>query len=217
MMTNLDNQPFFISLKQAAHRNNCNQTVDFRDFEQLLEKQQRDFKDHIEERFFSDLTGHKFFYFLKTAKDELYRIHLNHSDAIKAGDVHFYRFWEKMIDETRRFINICIDTLKFQRKIPPHMASDVQPLAFPPCNWTAKRADLMEIIVALYHTDVIRLLDGKTPPFAVFAKEIGSVFGITFSNPQSEMDRILDRKKNQTPFLNRMVGVLKKKCDDSLS
>lgn len=126
-MTNLDNQPFIVSLKQAANHlccSKCRQTFSCKDYEALLKEQQRDFKELIERRFFIDLTSpHKCFYFLKTAKDVLYRIHLNHSDAVRESDLVFYRYWATIIDETRRFIKIGIDTLRFQRKLPAHMAS----------------------------------------------------------------------------------------------
>jgi len=72
----------------------------------------------------------------------------------------------------------------------------------------------MEAIVGFFQADVIRLQDGSRSSFALFAKEIGNIFGITFNHPHDEMRRILNRKKNQTPFLNRIIATLKGKSDD---
>ena len=211
-MTNINNKPFLLLLEQAA-----NQTDDFRAFEALLKKQQDEFKEFVEEYFYSDLSAHKRFYFLSNVIHDLWRIRKEYAAKIRETDATFYRFWALLIDETKHFAGIGIKTLQFQKKCPAHMLADEQVRTFPQCNWTAQRSDLMEAIVGLYHADIIRMQDGSRPSFTEFAKEIGNVFGITFNNPKSEMDRILDRRKNQTPFLNRMVCVLKKKCEDSLA
>jgi len=218
-MININQQPFLFTLEQAATHlrlhNNCKQTVDYRAFEALLKEQKRDFKEYVEECFFSDLSAHKRFYFLKSIEDELYEIHQNYADIIRDDDARFYQFWIKIVDDARRHIKIGIDVLKYQRKCPPHLLVDAEKTrTFPLCNWTAQRADLMEAIVGIYQTDVIRLHDGSRPSFAVFAKEIGALFGITFSNPHEEMRKILNRKKNQTPFFNRIISVIKEKIDD---
>ena len=208
-MTNINNKPFLLTLEQAA-----TQTGDYRAFEALLKEQKRDFKEYVKEYFFSDLSAHKRFYFLKSIEDELYEIHQNFADAIRDSDERFYHFWLKMIDDTRRHIKIGIDVVKYQRKCPPHLLVDAEKTrTFPLCNWTAQRADLMEAIVGLYYADVVRLQDGSRPSFAVFAKEFGELFGITFQRPHDEMQRIINRKKNKTPFLSRLISDLNRKID----
>ena len=104
------------------------------------------------------------------------------ADKIRANNVHFYRFWAMMIVDTRRYINVGIKTLEFQKTLPEHMlATPAQ--TFPDYKWTASQRDLMEIMVGIHQVDVIRLKDGKRPSFAMFAKFIGNFFGITFANP----------------------------------
>jgi hypothetical protein len=42
-------------------------------------------------------------------------------------------------------------------------------------------------------------------------KFIGGFFGISYANPHEEMKRVLNRKKNQTPFFNRVIDSIKNK------
>ena len=209
-MINLSNQPFLQSLQQIADK-----TGNSFDYETVLHEQQDSFKEYVQQCFNSGVAAPKRFQFLKTADNKLCRIHLEYADKIKEADVEIYRLWVMLIDDARSFIAIGIDTLRFQQKCPAHMLVEEQPAgSFPLCNWTAQRSDLMEAIVALFLMDVIRLKDGSRPSFALFAKEIGGIFGITFINPHAEMKKIFNRKKNLTPFLSSMIAVLKEKFDE---
>ena len=208
-MININNKPFLYSLEQAA-----TQTDDYREFEALLKEQKRDFRDYVEEFFLSDLAAHKRFYFLKIIEDKLYEIHRDFGDSIRDSDERFFQFWIKMIDDAQRFVNIGVETLQFQVTCPAHMLAEEKTRTFPLCNWTANRSDLMEAIVGIYHADVVRLKDGSRPSFAVFVKEIGNIFGITFNNPYEYMRKILIRKKSQTPFINRMIAAIMEKIAD---
>ena len=166
--------------------------------------------------FFSGLSADKRFYFLKTIEAGLYEIHQDYADTIRVGNVHFYHFWIKMIDDARRHIKIGLDVLEYQRKCPAHLLVDEEKTQrVPLCNWTAQRVDLMETIVGVYQADVVRLKDGSRPSFAVFAKEIGGVFGITFNRPNDEMKKIISRKKNKTPFLSRLISDMNRRIDSS--
>ena len=218
-MTNINQPPFLFTLEQAATNlrlhNNCEQTVDYRDFEALLKEQKRDFKEYVEEYFFSDLSADKRFYFLKSIEDELYETHQEYADIIRDDDERFYLFWIKMIEDTRRHIKIGIEVLEYQKDCPAHLLVDVEKTrTFPLCNWTAQRADLMEAIVGIYQADVIRLHDGSRPSFAEFANEVGGVFGVSFKYPNDEMRKIVKRKRNKTPFLSKLISVMNGKIDD---
>ena len=155
-------------------------------------------------------------FFLNEADFELRRIHQKHSEKIREADAVFFSFWSAMIDDMRQYIAIGIKTLEFQQNCPPHMLVDeANAQSFPLYAWTTGRANLMEIIVALHHTDVIRQLDGKRPAFADFAKEIGGLFGVTFKYPNDEMRKIISRKKNKTPFLNKVIFRMREKNDNT--
>jgi hypothetical protein len=204
-MKNLCSHPFLLSLNDAAR-----QTDNFETCKALLQKQQRQFQEYVDDCFNSETPAPKRFWFLKKASHELFRIHLEYSDRLKENHPDFYRFWKIMIEEAQHFLSAAIETLDFQRKCPAHMLAEAGH-PFPVCNWTAQRSDLMEMITAVFHVDAVRLQDGSRPSFALFAKAIGDFVGVDFSHPHKEMQRIFDRKKNQTPFLNRIIANLKQK------
>jgi hypothetical protein len=81
----------------------------------------------------------------------------------------------------------------------------------PEYEWTANNVDLLEILVGIYQTDVVRLRDGSCPDFTPFAESILSHFGITFANLSKEANRVIVRKRSQTPFLLRIIECLKNK------
>jgi len=190
------------------------QTDDYQDYEAILQEQQNMFKEYMQAYFNSDASYSKRFQFLKTADYKLKRINLMYADAVMEKNANLYRYWSMMIDDTRRFISIGLDTLKFQAKCPPHMlAEPSNTLSL--YNWTAHRADLMEIIVGLYHADVIRLNDGNRPEFADFANEVGKLFGVAYKRPSDEMRKIIHRKRNKSPFLNRLISGIIGKFDES--
>ena len=210
-MTNLCVHPFLSSLVQAAQH-----TGDYQEYKALLLEQHISFEDCISEYFKSGKIATKRFFCLRIADEELYQIHKTYGKKIKESNADFYRFWSELIDNTRRFIAISVETLRFQTKCSPQMlAEEDEQQSIPLCKWTAQRSDLMEIIVGVYLADIIRMPDGNAPSFSLFARAIGHVFGHTFKNPHEEMRKILLRKKNQTPFLNRIISILKDKNENS--
>ena len=211
-MTNLCVYPFLSSLAEVAQ-----QTGDYQQYEALLLEQQNSFDEGISEYFKSSKIASTRFFCLRIAYEELYQIQKTYGEKIKENNADFHRFWSELIESTRRFIVVSVETLRFQRKCPPHMLEDDdEQLTFPLCNWTAQRTDLMEIIVGIYQADIIRMPDGSRPSFTHFTRAIGHVFGITFKNPHDEMRKILNRKKNQTPFLNRVIAAIRGKNDETL-
>jgi hypothetical protein len=48
----------------------------------------------------------------------------------------------------------------------------------------------------------------------MFAKFIGSFFGIEYNHPHSEAKSVFTLKKTQTPFLERVITSIKEKKDD---
>jgi hypothetical protein len=208
-MMNLCSQPFLLSLEQAAE-----QTDNYTDYETLLQKQQIEFLKYLENIFDSGISAPKRFQFLRTADVILESILLMYRDVIKKHDADFHRFWSMLITNTRRYVSIGIEMLEFQSHCPAQMlAEPEQSHTFPLCKWTANHKDLMELIVGVFQIDVIRLQDGSRPSFALFAKAIGSVLGIDFNHPHNEMQRVLNRKKDQTPFLHRMIECMKSRRD----
>ena len=203
-MEDLINHPFLLSLQQAA-----NQTDNYHIFQSLLEEQQIMFKEYVCSNFNSGLPAPKRYHFLRIAEYLLNKISKNHAEQIKEN-TDFYKFWTSLIDDARTYVQIGIETLKFQTRCPAHMLSEpVQ--SFPACVWTANKIDLMELFVGVYQIDAIRLQDGSRPAFPLFVQSVGNVFGITFDDPKKEASRVIARKKNATPFFDRIVTILKNK------
>jgi hypothetical protein len=204
-MENLRKQPFLLSMQQAV-----NQTSDLEGYRTLLSEQQDAFKEYLDEHFNSEKPAPKRFRFLKRAEYELCRIREKDADKIMENDEIFYRFWVMIIEDTLRFILIGTKSLEFQSNCPAHMLSEpVQ--SFPACIWSVNKIDLMELMVGVYQIDAIRLQDGSRPSFPLFVQAVGNVFGIEFDDPKKEAHRVVTRKKNPTPFFDRIVTLLKNK------
>ena len=204
-MMNLSSQPFLLSMQRITA-----QGSDLENYQSLLKEQQSAFKLYLETCCHSDIPAHERFEFLTNADYELCSVRIMNADAIREKDFDFYRFWLMMIEDTRRFIDIGIKTLRFQRKCPAHMLAE-SPHALPLCKWTGNKVDFSEAMVGFFQVDVIRLQDGSRPSFALFAKYFGGFFGITYDNPYTDIRRVINRKKDHAPFLHRMIECLKTK------
>ena len=207
-MENVRKHPFLLSMRLAVSH-----TGDFERFKTLLLEQHDAFKEYLDEWFYSEKPAPKRFHFLKRAEYELCRLRDEEAEKIRETDEIFYRFWAMKIDDTLRFIATGVETLIFQSNCPAHMLIEASQ-TFPEYKWMATRTDLSEAIAGIFQVDVIRLKDGSRPSFVPFAKFIGSFFGISYNNPHDDLRKILNRKKNQTPFLNRIIERLKGKSDD---
>ena len=204
-MTNLCSQPFLLSLRQEPET-----TCNTESYKTLLQKQQSAFMGYLRDCCNSEVSAIKRYEFLKTADHQLCSIRLKCAGKIRENSPDFYQFWGMLIVDTRRFISVGTTTLEFQRDCPPHMLAEPTK-TFPEYKWLGSRNDLTEGLVALFLAGVIRLKDGKPVSFAAFAKYVGSFFGISYSNPHDDMKKILNRKKNQTPFLYRLIESIKGK------
>ena len=204
-MENLSKHPFLLSLKEAVE-----QTGDWQDYETMLHERQSAFKEYLYDSCHAEKSAEIRYEFLKTADYEVCRIRLMCADKIRAKNADFYHQWAKLIVDTRRYIFIGLKTLDFLATCPSHMLSE--PLhTFPENKWTAAKNDLTEALVGIFETDVIRLKDGRRMSFALFAQFVGNFFGIEYNHPYVEMQKVFNRKKNQTPFLERLIASIKGK------
>jgi hypothetical protein len=151
--------------------------------------------------------------FLKTADYEICSIRLYCADKIRAKDIEYYRFWSSLIIDTRRYINTSIKTLEFLITCPEHLLNEPSP-TFSDFVWTSKKIDLTEVFVGIYQVDVVRLIDGSRPSFEQFAQFFGNAFKISYDHLYTDARRVIQRKKCQTPFLNRVIEAIKNKRID---
>ena len=198
-MTNLNNQPFLVSMAQAAQ-----QTGNFSDYQNLLQEQQTQFKDYLDKACRPDIPINNRFDFLSVAEYEICSIRLKYADKIRKTDMDFYHFWSMLIMDTRRYISTGINMLNFLKTCPLHLLTEPSK-TFPEYRWMGSRRDLIEGLAALFHANVIRLRNGNPISFATFANFIGSFFGITFKNPYDEMRKVISRKRDKTAFLNKLI------------
>jgi len=100
--------------------------------------------------------------------------------------------------------------LEFLTTCPAHLLEKPSK-TLPDFVWTANKIDLTETMVGIYQADVIRLTNGKRPTFEQVAQFFGNVFGISYDNLYTDARKVLQRKKSQTPFLNRIIAAIKTK------
>ena len=206
-MTELNNQPFLVSMAQAAQ-----QTGNFEDYRTLLKEQHTLFKNFLDETCKPDTPAPARFDFLKQAEYEICCIRLYFADQIREHNQDFYMFWSKLIVDTRRFIDVGVETLEFLKNCPAHLIAEPAKTVSE-YRWTGSHRDLIEVLAALFKMNVIQLKNGNPLEFTPFANFFGSIFGISYPNPNSEMSRVVNRKKDPTPFLNRMIDRLKAKTE----
>jgi hypothetical protein len=210
-MINLSSQPFLSSLVHVAE-----QPGNYAEYRTLLQEEQSAFLEYVQNCFDTAAPAQKHYLFLRTADIILNHIHLVYSEDVRKNSADFYRFWAQSITETRQFLSIYVETLKFEAKCPAYMLAEPEPKPepLPPFVWMPPHRDLMEFMTGVFQTDAIRLPNGKQPTFTYFVNKFaGGLFGITFAKPHDEMDRVLSRKRDQTPFFNRIIACLKKKGD----
>jgi hypothetical protein len=203
-MDDVKTQPFLLMLKQAKY-----QTDNFESFISALQEHQEKFKDDVSEYFFSDRPASKRYHFLLSAMYELSSIRSHCGRSIKEHYPAFYVQWKLLIDDTKSYVSINVDTINFQRRCPAHMSVEQPAQAIPLWIWAAPKIDLAEVLVGLHHVNVIRFPDGSRPSFPLFLKSVGGNFGVTFDEPSKVLKAVIDRKRNNTPFFDRIITILK--------
>ena len=74
--------------------------------------------------------------------------------------------------------------------------------------WTGTKAELYELIVALYGSGVVSDASGQALPFSRFVEAVCSVFNIDSSSPADIKRSILSRKTRLTAFIDRLKSIL---------
>jgi hypothetical protein len=189
-----------------------NQTNKFESYVSSLREHQKQFKVLLQEYIYSEEPAPKRFHILKNIKSGLSNIRSMHGGWIRENHPVLFEKWALMIKDTRRCISNGIEMLQFQTTCPAQMLSDpIEPLS--DFHWTVNHVDFGEILVGIHHADAVRLQDGSSPSFALLTKIVGKNFGLRIDDPRELYRRVVTRKKNQTPFLNRMIYHIKNKSN----
>ncbi len=83
----------------------------------------------------------------------------------------------------------------------------------PRAQWNGSLAQLLEIIVALFLTGLIRTVDGRPMNLAEIAALFEELFGIKISDLYGRKTRLLLRKKNESPFLDSLLFLYRKEVE----
>jgi hypothetical protein len=83
----------------------------------------------------------------------------------------------------------------------------------PPAKWTGKLADLLEIIIALFLTGLIRTPSGHKMNLAEIAGLFGKLFGVEPRDLYGRKSKLMIRKKNEAPFLDSLAFLYREEAN----
>ena len=83
-------------------------------------------------------------------------------------------------------------------------------VSVPLANWGGTLAQLLELIIALFLTGLIRKSDGRKMNLAEVANLFERLFGLKISDLYGRKTRLLTRKKNESPFLDSLLFLYRK-------
>jgi hypothetical protein len=210
-MTDISSHSFLLLLEQVK-----NQTDNYESYFSSLQEQQKMFKVLLQEYIYSEEPAPRRFHILKNAKSELSNIRSMHGARIRENHPVLFEKWTLLIKDTRRCISNGIEMLQFQAVCPAHIPAHIPAKPEDPEDtlpifvWTAQKIDFAEVLTGFITAGVIRLQDGRIPSFALMAETVGRNFGITYKDPHKIFDRVINRKRDQTAFLNTLICHMKK-------
>lgn len=96
-----------------------------------------------------------------------------------------------------------------KRESAPALFSGKRPsAAMPSLVWSGTKAELYELIVALYGSGVVSDVSGQQLSFARFVDVICMIFNVDGGSPMDIKRSILSRKTRLTAFIDRLKNIL---------
>ncbi|GHT60422.1 hypothetical protein FACS189451_00450 [Bacteroidia bacterium] len=83
----------------------------------------------------------------------------------------------------------------------------------PLAKWTGKISDMLEIIIALFLTGLIRKPSGHKMNLAEVAGLFGKIFGVKPRDLYGRKSKLVIRKKNEAPFLDSLVFLYREEAN----
>jgi hypothetical protein len=80
-------------------------------------------------------------------------------------------------------------------------------------KWMGTVVDLLEIVIALFFTGLIRKPSGHKMNLAEVAGLCGKIFGVDPRNLYGRKSKLMIRKKNELPFLDSLVSLYWKEAN----
>jgi hypothetical protein len=83
----------------------------------------------------------------------------------------------------------------------------------PRAQWNGSLAQLLELIVALSLSGLLRKLDGVPMNLAEVASLFEEFFGVKISDLYGRKTKLLTRKKNESPFLENLLHLYRQEVE----
>ena len=114
----------------------------------------------------------------------------------------------------KSLINSELKIARMELKHPERLATptDPQPAA-PLAQWDGTLSQLLEIIVVLSLTGLVRTPDGRPMNLMEVATLFETMFGVEIGDLYGRKTRLLTRKKNESPFLESLLFLYRKEVE----
>lgn len=98
-----------------------------------------------------------------------------------------------------------------------HPERFVQPERHSPlAKWNGTISELLEITVSVLCSGKMAKPTGEPMAYSDAVALIESVFGLRISRPYERKSKLLARKKDETPFLRKLISVFRAEVEKSL-
>jgi hypothetical protein len=114
---------------------------------------------------------------------------------------------QKVIKRSMYFVDREIDLIKMDLEHPDRFLTfpdDRAPIA----RWNGSIAELLEYLIPPQVSGKLSKPSGESMCYSDLVRFIECIFGITVNKPYDTKTRLLSRKKNVTPFLDKMRHTL---------
>lgn len=119
---------------------------------------------------------------------------------------------KNIINQAIYFIDSELNLIKLELEYPERFISfpdDNTPLA----RWNGTIAELLEYTIPLQIAGRLSANSGEPMSYTDTVKLVERIFGITISAPYDRKTKLLSRKKNDTPFLDKMRIVFREEAE----
>jgi hypothetical protein len=118
-----------------------------------------------------------------------------------------------LIERAIDLIDCELKIVRMELKYPGRFTSSTTSPPAPLAQWNGSLAKLLEVIIALFLTGLIRTMDGRPMTLAEIAALFEEIFGLKISDLYGRKSRLLTRKKNESTFLESLLFLYRKEVE----
>ena len=85
----------------------------------------------------------------------------------------------------------------------------------PSVKWLGSIAELLELAIPVFCAGKIAKPTGEPMAYSDVVALIEEIFGITVSRPYERKTKLFNRKKSETPFLNKLITIFRLEVEKS--